>query len=592
MRHSRIEKLITDCVPFPACIVDGNGKVVYANKNISKVFVYDNIEDASFFALTGIKHEQLEAILQKDEYVLVQRNDKTFRIHCGKTTRSKMDLESLIFVYFNDVTNYENLKDIYNEEKISVIIVNVDNYDELSASNTEANFSKILTKVDGIIRKWGGGMKASVNRLTNNQYIIFAAYKEVEKAMAEKFPILDEVRDIETESDFPLSISLGIGIGGKSILETEDYSSTALDLALGRGGAQAVVKRGGKIEYFGGTLQSVEKGNKGKSRIIAHALKQLIKQANKIFIMAHPWPDMDAFGAALGINKMCEIEGKEAFIIINEYNEALKSMYEAARDTDKYNFINNEKALSMADKDSLVIVLDTNRKSLVECREILDVTDKIALIDHHRRAEDYIDNATLSYVESYASSTCELVAEMIQATAPKKTLAKLEAEAMLAGMTVDTNRFAVKTGVRTFEAASWLRRSGADTTEVKKYFQTNMEDFVIRSKSIAGAEFIYDSVAISVCEGRSANAQVLCSQVADELLSIKGIKATFVVGVNLQGETVISARSLGDVNVQVMMESFGGGGHLTTAGAQTNQSPEDVVEKLKQIIDETMFKEV
>lgn len=592
MRQSRIEKLITDCVPFPACTVDENGKVVYANKHISKVFVYDSIQDASFFALTGVKYQQLEAIIQNDEYVLVERNDKTFRIQCGKTIRNYHSQEVLIFVYFIDVTNYETLKDLYNEEKINVIIANVDNYDELYSSNSEANVSKILTNIDGLIRKWGDTLKASVNKLPNNQYIMFASYKEIEKSIGEKFPILDEVRAIETESDFPMSVSLGIGMGGKSLLETEDYASTALDLALGRGGAQAVVKRGSKIEYFGGTLQSVEKGNKGKSRIVAHALKQLIKQANKVFIMGHAWPDMDAFGAALGINKMCEIEEKEAFIIINEYNEALKSMYQAARETDKYNFINNEKALSMADKDSLVIVLDTNRKSLVECKEILEVTDKIALIDHHRKTEDYIDNATLSYVESYASSTCELVAEMIQATAPKKTLAKLEAEAMLAGMTIDTNRFAVKTGVRTFEAASWLRRSGADTTEVKKYFQTNMEDFVIRSRCIANADFYRDKVAISVCEGQSANAQIICSQVADELLSVKGIKATFVIGQNLQGETVISARSLGDVNVQLIMESFGGGGHLTTAGAQTNMKAQEAIEKLKQIVDELMFKEV
>ncbi len=592
MRQSRIEKLITDCVPFPACTVDENGKVVYANKHISKVFVYDSIQDASFFALTGVKYQQLEAIIQNDEYVLVERNDKTFRIQCGKTIRNYHSQEVLIFVYFIDVTNYETLKDLYNEEKINVIIANVDNYDELYSSNSEANVSKILTNIDGLIRKWGDTLKASVNKLPNNQYIMFASYKEIEKSIGEKFPILDEVRAIETESDFPMSVSLGIGMGGKSLLETEDYASTALDLALGRGGAQAVVKRGSKIEYFGGTLQSVEKGNKGKSRIVAHALKQLIKQANKVFIMGHAWPDMDAFGAALGINKMCEIEEKEAFIIINEYNEALKSMYQAARETDKYNFINNEKALSMADKDSLVIVLDTNRKSLVECKEILEVTDKIALIDHHRKTEDYIDNATLSYVESYASSTCELVAEMIQATAPKKTLAKLEAEAMLAGMTIDTNRFAVKTGVRTFEAASWLRRSGADTTEVKKYFQTNMEDFVIRSRCIANADFYRDKVAISVCEGQSANAQIICSQVADELLSVKGIKATFVIGQNLQGETVLSARSICDFNVQHIMENFAGGGHLTTAGALTNMKAQEAIDKLKQIVDELMFKEV
>ena len=588
MQASKIQNETIQYAPFPACIVDASGKVVGSNASIQQVFIYDSIEDASFFALTGVKKEQLQEAIDKDSYLLIERNGKTFRLRCAGEGEGD---ELLVFVYFLDVTNYENLKVLYNDEKLCVVIVNIDNYDEISSSNSEINVSKIVSSADEMIRNWAASMKASVNKLANNQYIIFVSNKELEAVIGEKFPILDQVRKIETQSDFPVSLSLGVGIGGKNILESEGNAGIALDLALGRGGAQAVVKRGSKIEYFGGTLQSVEKGNKGKSRIVAHALKQLIKQANRIFVMAHPWPDMDAFGAALGINKICELEGKETFIVINEYNEALKNMYEVARDRDKYNFINNEKALSLADKDSLVIVLDTNRKTLVECPELLQVTDKIALIDHHRKMEDYIDNATLSYVESYASSTCELVAEMIQAIAPKKVLDKLEAEAMLAGMTVDTNRFAVKTGVRTFEAASWLRRSGADTTEVKKYFQTNMEDFVIRAKSIANAEFYKDAVAISTCEGMSANAQVICSQVADELLSVKGIKATFVLGKNLQGRTVVSARSLGDVNVQLIMEAFGGGGHLTTAGAQLTDEPETVVAKLKEKLDATIFKE-
>lgn len=574
-------------VPFPACTVTQDGLIRETNDLISKVFIYDNVKEASFFALTGIKVEQLEKIADEDQYVLIERNEKKFRIQCHRGVETE-----IINVYFIEVTGYETLKGLYNDEKICVVIVNIDNYDEIISTNTEINVSKIASSTEQIIREWGQAMKASVNKLSNNQYIIFASNKELEKSISEKFPILDEAGKIGTESDFPISVSLGVGIGGKSLLETEDYAEIALDLALGRGGAQAVVKRSGKIEYFGGTLQSVEKGNKGKSRIVAHALKQLIKQSSRVYVMGHKWPDMDAFGAALGVNKMCQLEGKESFIVINEYNDALKSIFEVAKDTEKYNFINNEKAISMVDKDSLVIVVDTNRRSLVECQELLEMTDKIALIDHHRKTEDYIDNAALSYVESYASSTCELIAEMIQSTAPKKTLDKLEAEAMLAGMTIDTNRFAVKTGVRTFEAASWLRRSGADTTEVKKYFQTNMEDFVIRAKSIANAEFFNDSIAISVCEGNSANAQVICSQVADELLSIKGMKATFVVGKDLQGKTVVSARSLGEINVQLIMEAFGGGGHLTTAGAQLMKEPEDVVEELKKKVEETVFKTV
>ncbi|MCQ2550957.1 MAG: DHH family phosphoesterase [Clostridia bacterium] len=564
-------------VPFPACLVDKEGRIIAKSESLEA--------KDSFFELTRVKMQQLEDIVDKDEYLLIERNDKKYRLRCVR------DEEDNIYVHFIDVTPYENLKSLYNEERMCVVIVNVDNYDEIVSTNAEINVSKIVSSVDQTIRTWAAKLKSSVNKLANNQYIIFVSNKELEQSVQDKFPILDQIRKIGTESDFPVTLSLGVGIGGKSILETEDYATIALDLALGRGGAQAVVKRGSKIEYFGGTLQSVEKGNKGKSRIVAHALKQLIRQADKVFIMAHPWPDMDAFGASLGINKMCELEGKEAYIVINEYNEALSNIYNAAKEKEKYNFINNRKAQRLAGSDSLVVVLDTNRRSLVECPELLEKTEKIALIDHHRKVEDYIDNAALSYVESYASSTCELVAEMIQAIAPKKVLDKFEAEAMLAGMTIDTNRFAVKTGVRTFEAASWLRRSGADTTEVKKYFQTNMEDFVKRAKSIAGASFFKEKIAFSICEGNSQNAQVICSQVADELLSVKGIKATFVLGKDLNGRTVISARSLGEINVQLIMEAFGGGGHLTTAGAQVDMSPEEAIEKLKEIVKEKVFKE-
>ena len=571
-------------IPIPVCLVDDKGKILSSNASISKIFLYDGINDASFFTLTGIRINELQEMSDKEESALIEKNDKKYRIYARK-------FENIFYVYFADVTNFENLKTLRNEEKMCVVIVNIDNYDEILSSNSDISVSKISTSIDEIIRQWAQKMKASVNRLANNQYIVFVSYKEIEGPITEKFPILDEVRGIETESDFPISISLGVGIGGKNILETEDYATTAIDLALGRGGAQAVVKRGSKIEYFGGTLQSVEKGNKGKSRIVAHALKQLVKQATKIFIMGHAWPDMDAFGAALGVNKLCELEGKEAYIVVNEYNEALRSIYEVAKEKDKYNIINNEKALALVDKESLVVVLDTNRRGLVECEELLDEAERIVMIDHHRKAEDYIDNAALSYVESYASSTCELVAEMLQSVAPKKTLDKFEAEAMLAGMTIDTNRFAVKTGVRTFEAASWLRRSGADTTEVKKYFQTDMEDFVSRAKSIASAKFYKDSIAISICEGQSANAQIICSQVADELLSVKGVKATFVLGKNLQGKTVVSARSLGEINVQLIMEAFGGGGHLTTAGAQLLEEPEEVERKLIENLEKSVFKE-
>ena len=406
----------------------------------------------------------------------------------------------------------------------------------------------------------------------------------MEKLIESKFSILDDVREIETEADFPVSLSIGIGVGGKNLVNTDEYASAALDLALGRGGDQAVVKQLNRIQYYGGKSQTVEKGNKGKSRIVAHALKQLIEQSKRVIIMGHSNPDMDCFGASLGIHRMCAMSNKESYILMNEINDSLEDIYRQAKDTQNYQFINSKKAESIVDKETLIVLVDTHRPSYAAHGDLLKMTDKIVVIDHHRRAEDAVENPTLSYIESYASSTCELISEILQYAAPKKTLNKLEAEALLGGISIDTNRFAVKTGVRTFEAAAWLRRAGADTTEVKRFFQTDLESFKIRAKCIAAAEFHHDEIATSICKEEHEEAQIINSQVADELLNIKGIKASFVAGKNVRGETVVSARSLGEINVQVIMEKLGGGGHLTTAGAQVDCEPEEAITKILEII--------
>ena len=404
------------------------------------------------------------------------------------------------------------------------------------------------------------------------------------KLVENKFQILDEIRNIETEADFPVTLSIGIGAGGKNPAHTGSYAEAALDLALGRGGDQAVFKDGEKIDYFGGKSQTVEKGNKGKSRIVGHALKQLIIQADKVLIMGHKNPDMDAFGAALGIFRFVATNSKEAHIVINNYNETLADVYLQAKESEQYSFINSEKAIQSTTQDSLVIVLDTHRPSRTECPELLNQTDKIVVIDHHRRAEEFIENPTLAYIEPYASSTSELVTEILQYVGDKKGIQKLEVEALLAGITVDTNRFSVKTGVRTFEAASWLRRAGADTTMVKRLFQSDEVSFKIKASCVASARFIEKGMALSFCIGTHPNMQVINAQAADELLEVKGVRASFVVGTDEQGKTIISARSLGEVNVQVIMEAFDGGGHLNTAGAQVDESPEEVMEKLEALL--------
>lgn len=578
------EKVISSYVPLPICIINRQGKVLSASDKINEVFIYDEIVDSDIFTLTGIKAAELYESVENEQYASIRRNEKIFKL-IPKVIEKDNGEEALLSVLFNDVTTLEELKERYNDEKMCLAKVQVDNYDELVADMTAQERQTLTNSIDAIIRKWAEKADASVNEIDNNNYIIAFENYFLEKLIAVKFSILDEVRGLETSSDFPASLSIGVGAGGKTPAETEEYADAALDLALGRGGDQAVVKRNRKIEYFGGTLQTVEKRNKGKSRIVGHALKQLIDQSKKIFIMGHTNPDMDCFGAALGVMRLCALREVEPYIVIDNYKEALQVIFKQAKDSDEYRFINSEKARTIADKDSLLIVLDTHRPSMVQCPELLDICERIVVIDHHRRVEEFIENPVLAYMESYASSTCELVTEILQYMTSKKTLIKLEAEALLAGITIDTNGFTVKAGVRTFEAAAWLRRQGADPTEVSRFFQEELQSFSIRAKALAEAHFYEEGIVVSVCGKSHPDEQVICAQVADQLLTVRGVKASFVAGINGEGRTVISARSLGEVNVQTVMEKFNGGGHLTTAAAQVDMAPGEAVRKILEIME-------
>ena len=580
MYLNRIEKLLCVCCPIPLCIVDANGKVSRTNEKIDEVFLYDGVGGADIFVLTGIKHQEFVEAAEEGKTLMLSRNDKEFKIQASFVGKGET---ASVALYFIDVTNLEKLKVLHTSEQICMAVVSIDNYDELIANAGEDREMSLTTEIDKIIRAWAAKLDASITKHKEDRYFILFKYKHYASLVESKFSILDEVRAIHTEADFPVTLSIGVGLFGKTPAETDQYANDALEIALGRGGDQVVVKNIANFEYYGGKMQTVEKRNKGKSRVIAHALRQFINQASKVIIMGHRNPDMDCFGAALGISRIAATAKKDAYIVINGYNEALASIYQAAKETEDYNFITSEKAMSLADEKTLVVVLDTHRPGMVECPELL-TAEKLVVIDHHRKAEDAITGTIMAYMEPYASSTCELVTEILQYILEKKTITKMEADGLLAGITVDTNRFAVKTGVRTFEAASWLRRNGADTASVKRYFQSNLETFQTRAKSIANAEFLDGGVAMSVCQGKSPNASIINSQVADELLTIQGIRATFVAGQNHLGQTVVSARSLGEVNVQLIMEKLGGGGHLNTAGAQVQESPEEILEKIKEIV--------
>ena len=571
--------------PLPELTIDAQGKVTSANVHIGEVFIYEGILGTDIFALTGFKGAEFRENAETGRYVHLERNYKSFRIYSYRMDPEKEEWTLL----FRDDTSLEELKTKYNSERPCMAKIQIDNYDELIEAVRDAGGSDLSARIDRIVRDWAEDMKASVSRVKNNRYNIWLTQKYMDGERFRKFDLLDEVRKLETNADFPASLSIGVGAGGEDLEETEGYADAALQLALGRGGDQAVIKRINDISYFGGKLQTVEKSNKGKSRIVGHALTQLILQAPKIFIMGHVHSDMDSFGATLGIARLCMVNGKKPYIVIEDPNESLETVFNLAKDTEKYGFINCDKATDLCTEDSLVIVVDTHKKDIVQCPELLGISRKVVVIDHHRKADKGIEDPELNYMESYASSACEMVTEILQfMLQKKKQMEKIEAEALMAGIMVDSSFFSVRAGVRTFEAAAWLRRQGADPTEVKRFFQEDWENVKIKSKALLDADILNHGIAMASLPGERGDAQLLCAQLADRLLSLKGVRASFACGRDSEQRTVISARSLGAVNVQVIMEKLGGGGHLTNAAAQVSIPVEEALEKIRILTEETI----
>lgn len=593
MDEQRVENLIRkideygsgllDKLRAPILVVSQAGKIRGANRYMDQVFPYSELTDYDFYGLTGITIEQILEAARNDKPVTIDRNERTFRMFSAV---DEPDPDIDIFIIFEDITELCVTKKKYEEEKVCIAVINIDNYDELKANMTLDERLPIWTEADKAIRAWSKAYSGSLIDLGSSSYMMLFPAGQIEKIKGQQFNILDDIRAIESPNDFPMSLSIGVGAGGEDFEETREFANAALDLALGRGGDQAVIRTGRRVEYFGGASRTVEKENRGKARVIAHALIRLIDQAERVVIMGHHLPDNDAFGAAVGIARLCQMRRKHAAIVIGELHESMETLYKMFRDTDAYDFVSPERALEITDDKTLLVVVDTHRPGYTECPELLSKTAQVAVIDHHRKAADSIQDPVLYYLESYASSTCELVTEILRYAEAKKPLTKLEAEALLAGITIDTNHFSAKTGVRTFEAASWLRRAGADTTAVKLLFQSDMKEIKTRAQAITNAKFYEDGIAMSKLDGFNGEAQILNSQIADELLNVKGVRASFVAGRDETGVTLVSARSLGEINVQVIMEKFGGGGHLMTAGTQSDDSPEEILDQIRQILTE------
>jgi cyclic-di-AMP phosphodiesterase len=409
------------------------------------------------------------------------------------------------------------------------------------------------------------------------------ALKNLEQS---RFELLDDVWEITIDQKLPMTLSIGFASGADNVIELGHLVQGSIDIALGRGGDQAVVKVGQRQSFYGGKSNAVEKRTRVRARVISHALRDLMKESDNIIIMGHKIPDMDAIGAAIGVLKAAQLYGKEAYIVLEGVNPAIQRMMDMLKDDEKLmkRFISPDYALNLIGKRSLAVVLDTHRATMVTEPRILQGTERIVVIDHHRRSEEFIDDAVLVYMEPYASSTCELVTELLQYIHERVVLDAREATALLAGITVDTKSFAFRTGSRTFEAASFLRRNGADSALIQRMLKEDLEEYIKKAEIIRHAESFRECIAIAVADQSKQVPQLLIAQAADTLLNMTGIKASFVIGLRPDGHVGISARSLGQINVQIVMERLGGGGHLTNAAAQVQGTVAEVSARLKQVL--------
>ena len=581
-------------LPIPLCILEFDGNISWYNNKFydmteSPDLLGENIDNI-------IKNLNLRKVLNenKEMYTDVTYKDREYTViyNVIKNEQNKQ-VKYLMMLYWIDKTDYLSLAQKYEEEKNVIMLIQVDGYDEVLKSASEEKRSLISVEIERILFGLENSLQAAVKKTAKDKYIVIANQRSLSKLQENKFTILDTIRNITYSNTLPVTISIGVGREGNSIHENIKWAAGALDLALGRGGDQAIVKTKDKFEFYGGKSKAVEKTTKVKSRLIGHALKEIVSQSNNIYIMGHKYPDLDAMGAAVGIYDICKSLKKETYIVLDQVNESIDEFVSRLNKQEYYKdlFINKEEAIKNCTKDTLVVVVDTHRPSYTECEELLGISKKIAVIDHHRRGVEFIQDTVLSFHEIYVSSTCEMVTEVVHYLEDDVNINKLTAEGLLAGISLDTKFFAFKTGVRTFEAASYLKKAGADTTEVKKLFRTNVEDFKTKAEIISNTHIIDNRICISYSKMKSENINVVIAQAADELLTVKNVEASFVLG-EKNGIIFISARSLGKINVHVLMEKLGGGGHMDIAGAQLEGvSIQEAYKKVNYIIEQYLREE-
>ena len=582
-------------LPIPLCILEFDGSITWYNTKFHEMNEEEDTLGMNIESL--VKNIDLRKVLNenKEMYTNINYKDRDYTI-VYNVIKSEQEGKSkyLMMLYWLDKTDYLELENKYNNEKNVIALIQVDAYEEVLQSAPEERRPLINVDIDKTLAYLESTCNGALKKTSNDKYILILNNQELQKLEADKFSILDTIREINQENNLPVTISIGIGIDGKTINENIKLANGALDLALGRGGDQAVIKTKDKSVFYGGKSKAVEKKTKVKSRLIGHALREIVLESKNIYIMGHKYPDMDAMGSAVGIYDICKACNKQANIVLDNSNDSIDEFVKRLKDNEYYSdiFISKDDAIKNCTKDTLVIVVDTHRPSFTECPELTMISDKVVVIDHHRRGVEFINDTVLLFHETYVSSTCEMVTELVQYMEDDVKINKLTAEGLMAGICLDTKNFAFKTGVRTFEAASYLKKKGADTIEVKKLFNSTLIDFVTKAEIIQSAKVIDEKICLAYSKAEVSNINIIVAQAADELLNIKDVEASFVLGKTKSGTIFVSARSLGSINVHVLMEKLGGGGHIDIAGAQIEDtSLEEGYNKVLDIINKYLEEE-
>jgi len=556
----------------------------------------------AFFTVTGlsdrVRYQTFESVIPgfttdflregRSEYPGDQLiNGRRYRLYANYV-RSEDDETTVMLatVYLADMTEMFNLRDEFLRTRPIVALVLIDNYDELTNNLQDAAVSSLDAQINEKISKWIAGLHALSRKIERNRYLLIFENKGLARLQEGKFSLLDEIRAVTNSSGIAATISLGVGKDGASFEETYNFAALSIEMALSRGGDQAVIKDRYNFTFYGGRTKETERHTKVRARVMAGSLSELVSQSSTVFLMGHRMADLDALGASVGLCCLCRKRDKKAQIVLDLQNNSAASLLAELRALPEYEgvFISGEDAMLAADSRSLLIVVDTNRPDQVECKPLLESIPRVAVIDHHRRAADYIDQVVLNLHEPFASSAAELVTELLQYAVEPRDMKPIEAQALLAGIVLDTKNFSVRTGSQTFEAAAFLRRAGADPVEVKKLFQNDLEATVARYRIVQSARLYRNEIAISALDAPVPRA--VAAQAADELLNISGILTSFVLYPDEKQQVVISARSIGLCNVQVVLEGLGGGGNAATAGAQVKgRTVREVLEELVAAID-------